>query len=80
MHSRYDLPFFDDDHRAQAAVLDAWAGHQSIEHAHDRDGTDAACRDWVRTLGAAGVLRACVPGAHGGAREALDSRSLVVAR
>ncbi|HVK31862.1 MAG TPA: acyl-CoA dehydrogenase family protein [Burkholderiaceae bacterium] len=80
MHSRYDLPFFDDDHRAQAAVLDAWAGHQSIEHGHDRDGTDAACRDWVRTLGAVGVLRACVPGAYGGAREALDSRALVVAR
>jgi acyl-CoA dehydrogenase len=78
--TRYDLPFFDDEHRAQAAVLDAWAERQSIEHGHDRVGVDVACVAWVRTLGEAGVLRACVPGAFGGAREALDSRALVVAR
>jgi acyl-CoA dehydrogenase len=74
--NRYDLPFFDDEHRAQGAVLDAWMGDQHVDH---RD-TDAACRAWVRRLGEAGVLRACVPGAFGGAREALDSRALVVAR
>jgi acyl-CoA dehydrogenase len=78
--TRYELPFFDDEHRAQAAVLDAWAERQSIEHGHDRAGVDAACVAWVRTLGEAGVLRACVGGAFGGAREALDSRALVVAR
>jgi acyl-CoA dehydrogenase len=77
---RYELPFFDDEHRAQGAVLDAWTERQAIEHGHDRAGTDAACRAWVRTLGEAGVLRACVPGAYGGMREALDSRALVVAR
>lgn len=76
MSSRYDLPFFDDEHRAQGAVLDAWMGDQHVDH---RD-TDAACREWVQRLGGAGVLRACVPGAFGGAREALDSRALVVAR
>jgi len=74
--NRYDLPFFDDEHRAQAAVLDAWMGDQHVDHAD----TDAACREWVRRLGDAGVLRACVPGVFGGAREALDSRALVVAR
>jgi acyl-CoA dehydrogenase len=73
---RYALPFFDDAHRAQAAVLDAWTRDQHVNH-HD---TDAACREWVRRLGDAGVLRACVPRAHGGARDALDSRALVVAR
>jgi acyl-CoA dehydrogenase len=73
---RYELPFFDDAHRAQADALDAWARQQQVDH-HD---TDAACREWVRRLGAQGVLRACVPGAHGGAREQLDSRALVVAR
>jgi acyl-CoA dehydrogenase len=78
--TRYELPFFDDEHRAQAAVLDAWAERQSIEHGHDRASVDAACVAWVRTLGEAGVLRACVGGAFGGAREALDSRALVVAR
>jgi acyl-CoA dehydrogenase len=73
---RYELPFFDDAHRAQGAVLDAWMGEQQVDH---RD-TDAACREWVRRLGEAGVLRACVPGAFGGGRGALDSRALVVAR
>jgi acyl-CoA dehydrogenase len=73
---RYALPFFDDAHRAQARELDAWARQQSVDH----NDTDAACRAWVRQLGAAGVLRACVPGAFGGARDALDSRALVVAR
>jgi acyl-CoA dehydrogenase len=73
---RYELPFFDDAHRAQGAVLDAWMGEQQVDH---RD-TDAACREWVRRLGEAGVLRACVPGAFGGGRDALDSRALVVAR
>jgi acyl-CoA dehydrogenase len=73
---RYELPFFDDAHRAQAREIDALAQATQIDHAD----TDAACRAWVRTLGAAGVLRACVPAAYGGAREALDSRSLVVAR
>jgi acyl-CoA dehydrogenase len=61
-------------------VLDAWAEPQTIDHAHDRASVDAACVAWVRTLGEAGVLRACVGGAFGGAREALDSRALVVAR
>jgi acyl-CoA dehydrogenase len=74
--AHYELPFFDDAHRAQASVLDAWMRTQQVDH-HD---TDAACREWVRRLGEAGVLRACVAGSHGGARAALDSRALVVAR
>jgi acyl-CoA dehydrogenase len=77
-YSHLELPFFDDAHRAQAHVLHAWAEDQAarIDH-HD---TDAACRAWVRALGEAGVLRACVPAAFGGARETLDARALVVAR
>lgn len=72
------LPFFDDAHRALAEELDAWAGPalQGLDH-HD---TDATCRRLVRALGEAGVLRHCVPAAFGGAREALDSRALVVCR
>jgi len=78
--AHFDWPFFDDAHRAFARDLDAWASAQAV--AHDRMATDvdAACRSWVRALGAAGHLRHCVPAAHGGAREALDSRSLCVAR
>jgi len=78
--AHFDWPFFDDAHRAFARDLDAWASAQVV--AYDRMATDvdAACRSWVRALGAAGHLCHCVPAAHGGAREALDSRSLCVAR
>jgi acyl-CoA dehydrogenase len=72
------LPFFDDGHRRLAADLDELAGPlcKGVDHGD----TDAACRALVRALGQAGVLRHCVPAAHGGMRESLDSRSLVVCR
>jgi acyl-CoA dehydrogenase len=73
-----DLPFFDDEHRRLAADLDAVAA--GLCAGIDHGDTDAACRALVRALGEAGVLRHCVPAAHGGARAALDSRSLVVCR
>jgi acyl-CoA dehydrogenase len=73
-----DLPFFDDGHRALAASLDAWGAGQ-LRHVDHAD-TDASCRRLVRQLGEAGALRYCVPKAHGGALDALDSRSLVIAR
>ncbi len=71
-----DWPFYDASHRDFACALDAWAATQAIPHGD----VDAACRQWVRALGAAGHLGACVPAAYGGAREALDSRLLCVAR
>jgi acyl-CoA dehydrogenase len=73
-----ELPFFDDGHRALAQALDDWGGGhlQHVDHA-DADGS---CRGLVRALGEAGFLRYCVPRAFGGALDALDSRSLVVAR
>ena len=71
-----DWPFFDDAHRALGRDLAAWVDARSIAH----EDVDEACRAWVRALGDAGHLRHCVPSAHGGAREALDSRSLCVAR
>jgi acyl-CoA dehydrogenase len=73
-----DLPFFDDAHRDLARALDAWAGVACPRV--DHGDTDAACRALVAALGEAGVLRHCVPAAFGGAREALDSRALVVCR
>ncbi len=73
-----DLPFFDDAHRELARALDAWAS--ATCGPVDHDDTDAACRRLVAALGEAGVLRHCVPAAFGGAREALDSRALVVCR
>lgn len=74
-----DWPFFDDRHRTFARELDAWAaGH--ISHAHGTD-VDAACRALVRSLGDAGWLRHAVAGtAHGGAAEAIDTRTICLAR
>lgn len=71
-----ELPFFDDEHRALANGLVAWAREQRVDETDDR----AACQDWVQRLGAAGWLRYCVPEAHGGALPVLDSRALVILR
>lgn len=71
-----DLPFFDDAHRELARGLLPWAAAQDVDETDDR----AACREWVRRLGAGGWLRYCVPAAHGGALPALDSRALVLLR
>lgn len=71
-----NLPFFDAAHRDIAARLPAWVAEQTVDESDDR----AACRDWVRRLGAGGWLRYCVPGEFGGALAQLDSRALVLLR
>jgi acyl-CoA dehydrogenase len=71
-----DWPFFDAAHRALAAQALAWDGLPR-ERAGD---IDERCRALVRMLGAEGLLRYCVPAAHGGALPALDSRALCVLR
>lgn len=73
-----DWPFFDDGHRSYAARVAAAA---SAGVPGDADGDVAAtCRQWARALGAAGVLRACIPESFGGLRPELDVRSLCLAR
>lgn len=72
-----DWPFYDDSHRALGRELTAWAAAQAVSHDED---VERVCRDWVRALADAGHLRHCVPAAYGGARAALDSRALCVAR
>jgi acyl-CoA dehydrogenase len=74
-----DWPFFEESHRALATELDAFianGGLGEIDHAN----VDAACRHLVGALGAAGVLRHCVPKTFGGASEEIDSRSLCLIR
>ncbi len=71
-----NLPFFEAAHRHIAAELPTWANDQRIDESDDR----RACRDWVTRMGQAGWLRYCVPGEHGGALPALDSRALVLLR
>jgi len=73
-----DWPFFDDAHRRLAHETRAWAAAEVTPH--DEGDVDAAARDLVRRLGAAGWLRHAVPAAQGGAAETLDVRSLCLIR
>ncbi|HEU4460830.1 MAG TPA: acyl-CoA dehydrogenase family protein [Methylibium sp.] len=77
--SHLDWPFFEARHRELAHALDAWAREHA---AHvDHGDVDAACRQLVRSLGAGGWLRHAIAGsAHGGAAEAIDTRSLCLIR
>jgi acyl-CoA dehydrogenase len=74
------LPFFDSVHSEIGNCLADWLPQQHIDETDDR----AACKAWVKHLGAHQWLRYCVPagpgGTHGGALEQLDSRALVVMR
>lgn len=74
-----EWPFFEAAHRALAGELDRFVsggGLGTIDHAN----VDAACRRLVEALGAAGILKNCVPKAFGGASEEIDSRSLCLIR
>jgi acyl-CoA dehydrogenase len=75
-------PFFDDAHRKLAHDLDAWC-EKNLAHVDHHD-ADAACKQLVRALGAAGWLRYAVPagpdGAWGGQLPQVDSRSICILR
>jgi acyl-CoA dehydrogenase len=74
-----DWPFFEPRHRELAQSLDDWA-RQHIADAHGDD-VDAECRALVRQLGDGGWLRHAVAGTeHGGAGEAIDTRSICLVR
>ncbi len=75
-----DWPFFEEEHRRLACELEEWAAGELESHVHDEEAVDAACRDIVRRLGAAGWLRYTVTAPHGGAFDRLDVRSLCLAR
>src|ERR1700682_5245362 len=72
-------PFFEDTHRDLAAGVELWAAQNLGAQAHGSD-VDAACRDLVHRLGSAGWLRQCVTAEYGGARPALDVRSICLIR
>jgi alkylation response protein AidB-like acyl-CoA dehydrogenase len=77
-----DWPFFEPRHRALASELAAWAP-SAVGHGHgeDRAAVDAACRAHVRALGQAGWLAHAIAGReHGGAADAIDTRSICLAR
>ncbi|MFZ1105205.1 MAG: acyl-CoA dehydrogenase family protein [Hyphomicrobiaceae bacterium] len=72
-------PFFGPEHRAFAAELDAFTASGALAGL-DRHDTDSTCRTLVQRLGAAGLLRACVPGPHGGLADPIESRRICLAR
>lgn len=73
-------PFFDDRHRAFARELERWAADALDAHALEAGTPGETCRALVRQYGAAGWLRHVVPGAHGGAADRLDARTICLAR
>ncbi len=76
--SHLDWPFFEPAHRDLARGLDAWAGRHLAAHGPD---VDAQCRTLVRSLGQGGWLRHAVAGTeHGGAGQAIDTRSICLIR
>jgi acyl-CoA dehydrogenase len=78
--TRYlDWPFFETHHRVLAQRLEAWAT-EHVADAHSSD-VDAECKALVRSLGQGGWLRHAVGGtAHGGAADAIDTRSICLIR
>lgn len=74
-----DWPFLDDGHRRLADALEDWCARE-LGGGHDDADVDAATRELVRRLGEGGWLRYVVPAVHGGAREAIDVRSLCLIR
>ncbi|MGZ8364110.1 MAG: acyl-CoA dehydrogenase family protein [Caulobacteraceae bacterium] len=72
-------PFFEARHRELAERLAAYAPSLRTLAEDERD-VDETCRQLVRTLGADGWLKLCVPAAYGGANDQLDVRSLCLAR
>jgi acyl-CoA dehydrogenase len=72
-------PFFEERHAQLARTLDAWAT-EHLAHTHGAD-VDAECRALVRALGQGGWLTHAVSGsAHGGALDAIDTRSICLIR
>lgn len=72
-------PFFGPEHRALAAELDAFAVSGALDGLDHHD-TDNTCRTLVQRMGAAGLLRACVPAGYGGLADPLESRRICLAR
>jgi alkylation response protein AidB-like acyl-CoA dehydrogenase len=76
--SYLDWPFFDDAHRRLERELEDWAAKNISGHHGD---VDAACRDLVARLGAAGWLRYAVGGTGCGGRfDAIDTRAICLLR
>ncbi|HEY8315177.1 MAG TPA: acyl-CoA dehydrogenase family protein [Candidatus Baltobacteraceae bacterium] len=72
-----DWPFFENRHRVLSRDIEQWACERPRTECADVNTESVDC---VRALGEAGWLRLCVPAAYGGLDDALDVRSLCIAR
>jgi acyl-CoA dehydrogenase len=72
-------PFFTDEHRRLAGVVQAFV-EQEVAHLPHGGDVDATCRTLVRRLGDAGIIRFAMPAPYGGARERLDVRGICLIR
>jgi len=79
---RMQWPFFDERHRRLGTEAERWAAASLAEEAHasDRAAVDARCRELVKRLGNAGLLRHCLRAADGGATPDFDARSICLLR
>lgn len=77
-----DLPFFDDHHRKLVARADAWAKERLVGRTHEetRESIDARCRELVRALGRAELMRYCVRAEDGGLLPDFDARAICLVR
>jgi len=77
-----DWPFFDARHHELHAAAAEWceANSTSIAHNESRAAVDAACRGFVKRLGAAGLTRHCVRADQGGVNDDFDVRSISILR
>jgi alkylation response protein AidB-like acyl-CoA dehydrogenase len=73
-------PFFDDVHRQVADELEAWVAAEPAVREPDHRDVDAACRDLVGRLGAAGWVRYALPAPYGVLGARLDVRTLCLVR
>lgn len=73
-------PFFSEIHREVAAELEVWTEKNIFPLEKEETSEDACAKEYVKRLGAAGILKHCVPKAYGGASEKLDVRTLCLCR
>jgi acyl-CoA dehydrogenase len=77
-----EMAFLDELHRSLAAEVWAFALDRVAPTAAEEEvaDIDVLARRFIRQLAEAGLLRHCVPAAHGGKAEKLDVRSLCLIR
>ncbi len=79
---RLQWPFFGEEHRLLAAVVEDWtlANLAGRPHPVERGAGAARCRELVASLGKAGILKHCIRAADGGAAAEFDARSICLVR